>query len=223
MHKNIKPVVLMLPVILILTVSSIGVIIVMAQKENGSSKKSDSTSNIKAEDMLWTNEALFSQVSKVKESKNESNRIVAVRRIFQVNDEFDKKRGYFKNKIQMVEIELYSKHAPQPTNALNVIVQLGDFMDYVRGTSGDGHTLFIVLKHEDFAGLIDGSIVTCFLSPGIISREKLREQYKNGEPAEVIGEKYGRLDKKMLDRFPVIEEDFITGNERRGKTKNLPE
>lgn len=162
---------------------------------------------------------MFWKVSSTAVPADEGNKIVAVRRINLSFDDRDDKGSTFRNKKLMYEIELFSKVIIPVTNSTQYLI-IGDIALPEPLITGDRHTIFAYLEAKDFDALKDGAIITYMISPVQINSEALKESYKNGEPKEIAGAKFGRVDKKMAEQFPVIEEDAKTILSRVTQTKN---
>ena len=92
---------------------------------------------------------------------------------------------------------------------------IGDevFNDFQTCSSGKEHCIELFLEPEQFEQVRNKSIVSFYKHPYLISPsdiEALKEMYKNGEPKEVLGIKFGRLHKKMIKQFPMVEMPVVT-------------
>ena len=163
-------------------------------------------------------EEMFFKVSSTTVPVDEGNKIVAVRRINLIFDDVDSKGNTFKNKKLMYEVEVFSKTVIPVTNSIQYLI-IGDIALPEPLTSGDRHTVFGYLQAREFEELKDGALVSYMISPVQINAEDLKQFYKNGEPKEIAGAKFGRLEKGMADRFPIIEEDSKTQLLRITRTK----
>ncbi|MEP6923215.1 MAG: hypothetical protein ABI954_02010, partial [Pyrinomonadaceae bacterium] len=70
--------------------------------------------------------------------------------------------------------------------------------------SDEQHCFNLFLKPEQFEQLKDNSIISFCKKYNVSSLdlEALKEMYKDGEPREVLGIKFGRLNKKLINQFP---------------------
>jgi len=149
---------------------------------------------------------LFWKVSSAKDPIDDGNKIIAVRRIVLHFQDVDQKGRSFANKEDLVEIEVFSKILIPVTDAAQYLI-IGDRAFPEPPRSSDFHTVFAHLSPKDFSELRDGSIVSYVISAGVLDQTGLINTYKNGEPNDIAGAKFGRLDKSMIDGFPTIEED----------------
>lgn len=147
--------------------------------------------------------AAFSKTSSTAIPVDEGNRIVAVRRITLIFD-----RQGETEKQNLVEVELYSEYRLPVSNANLDYVFFGEKV-FILFVAGDRQRIFVWMKPAEFEEIKDNALVTVMPLP--ISLESLRnmivETYKNGEPKEVSGAKFGRLTKAMIDKFPPLEEN----------------
>lgn len=211
--KIFKPTVLLIGAVLV-----IGTFIAVAQQ----SQSQTATDEKRMEDIEKMQKEQVQMFWKVSTSDNPTdigNRIVAVRRVVRIVDDYNNQQGMFKNKIQMVEIELYSKVLIPVTNE-SQFAQIGEKI-LTPHRSADAHSLFILLEKKDFDELEDGEIISYTI--GNPNNLVPRKTSVAGEPFNIIGAKFGKLDKKMIDRFPAIEEDAKETIKRQSGTKNLPE
>jgi len=148
---------------------------------------------------------LFWKVSSAMDPIDDGNKIIAVRRIVLHFQDVDQK-GSFANKKDLVEIEVFSKILIPVTDAAQYLI-IGDRAFPEPPRSSDFHTVFAHLSPKDFSELRDGSIVSYVISAGVLDQTGLINTYKNGEPNDIAGAKFGRLNKSMIDGLPTIEED----------------
>jgi len=149
---------------------------------------------------------LFWKVSSAKDPIDDGNKIIAVRRIVLHFQDVDQKGRSFANKKDLVEIEVFSKILIPVTDAAQYLI-IGDRAFPEPPRSSDFHTVFAHLSPKDFSELRDGSIVSYVISAGVLDQTGLINTYKNGEPNDIAGAKFGRLNKSMIDGLPTIEED----------------
>lgn len=149
----------------------------------------------------------FRKVSSTAKPVDEGNRIVAIRRIKLNFEDLDEKRSWFINQKDLIQIEVFSKVQIPVTNASQYLI-IGDRWFEEPSRSSDNRTGSALLTPEEFAEIKDGSIISYVIAPGSFTNDAwLKESYKNGEPKQIPGAKFGRLDKSMIERFPVIEEN----------------
>jgi hypothetical protein len=163
-------------------------------------------------------EEMFWKVSPAAIPADEGNKIVAVRRVNLIYDDVDAKGNTFKNRKLMYEVELFSKVIIPVTNSTQYLI-IGDIALPEPFITGDRHTIFAHLQQKEFEQLKDGAIISLLISPVQINSETLKQIYKDGEPKEITGAKFGRMDKSAAERFPVIEEDSKTQLSRLSGTK----
>ncbi len=178
----------------------IGTVLIFAQKENMQTRSNQDSDKF---------DGGFRRLSSTETDRDKGNKIVAVRRINVIVEDTDSDGNFVNRGIAMVEIELYSNVAPPITNAAH-IVRIGD-KEFVPGNiacSGNRSCVSVEISEKEFDELQDGGLITYRIgSP--ISPKVLKELYKDGEPKEVVGAKFGRLDKKMIDKFPTVERNAV--------------
>lgn len=154
---------------------------------------------------------MFWKTSSTKIPADEGNKIVAVRRINLTVDDYDAKGNKFKKKKLIYEVELFSRLRIPVTSSMQYLI-IGDSIISQVHVNGSSQTIFGHLEQEQFELIKDGAIISYTISPVNLSlqSEIVKESYKNGEPEKVAGAKFGRIDKKAADRFPLIEEDSET-------------
>jgi hypothetical protein len=107
----------------------------------------------------------------------------------------------------MVKIELQSRiQLASITNGSSWSkVQIGEKLFRASSEKSPENICYVyaLMSVQEFERLKDNSLIT--VNNVRLSDDLLKELYKNGEPKEVYGAKFGRLDKKMIDKFPVIE------------------
>ena len=162
---------------------------------------------------------MFWKVSSVRNPSYDGNRIVAVRRIKLRFEGIDAKGFSFDGRKDLVEIEVFSKTEIPVTNAAQDLV-IGDKVIPEPARSGDLHSVFAHMSPEEFNEIKDGSVVSYIISSGGLDEVALKSAYKNGEPGEISGAKFGRLNKSLIEQFPQIEEDAKAQSSRITHTKN---
>ena len=197
-----------------------GVLMISAQDARTADTKPESTAALEKKALdesdpsnLASKIRWFKKSSSAEESVDKGNMIVAIRKVNLIFDDVDEKKATFKNRKTIVEIEVYSKVQIPVTDAVQFAV-IGEKIISDPPRSADGHTFFIHLTPEEFAALKDDAIVT--YSIGLTSAPGASE--KNAKTK--IGAKFGKIDKKLIDRFPVIEEDNQAQMLRMSQTKN---
>lgn len=147
----------------------------------------------------------FRKVSSVENSVDPGNKIVAIRRMTLVVDDFDRNHDPIKRKINYVEVELLSDISPPIVNS-SYVVRIGskEFLPGGRGCGTDPRCVMVVMKPEEFDALYDGDLISMRNGAGA-TPEQLTEMFDHGEPATVVGAKFGRLRKSVIDNFPPIE------------------
>jgi hypothetical protein len=182
-----------------------GVFMVLAQKDNKIKPvESESEKQKRMFDVL-SEQAIFSRLSSVKVETDDGFCILAVRKmIIWINSPTDDSPSA-RIKKEMVQIELQAKRMPMARNLGNNRIQIGDkLFNLYRDTCIDkSECVIVAISVSEFNDLKDNSLVT--LSNGNMDANMLKELYKNGEPEEVYGAKFGRLDKKMIDKFSIVE------------------
>ncbi len=153
--------------------------------------------------------SFFGKSSSTKINKDEDKDIVAIRHLNLIVNDIDNQGYSIKRKIPYVEIELFTKVSPPTTNSTH-LVQIGDQEFYPTG-KGCGEKygcIMVVITPEQFKDIKDNALVTYRIgSPG--NAKLLKEVYKNGEPAQIGGAKFGRIKKSMIDKFPTVERNNI--------------
>jgi hypothetical protein len=66
----------------------------------------------------------------------------------------------------------------------------------------------VVMSPEEFASLSNGALIS-MRNGRRASPDDLSRLFEEGEPANVIGSKFGRLDKGMIERFPPVERPAV--------------
>jgi hypothetical protein len=117
---------------------------------------------------------------------------------------FDQDGNPIKRGIPHLEIEVRMAIVPPATNSA-YFVRIGD-KEWGPGGRGcaEAGCVKLVLTPEDFASLRERAIVSD-RNGGRADPVALGRDFENGEPSIVVGAKFGRLDKSMIDRFPTIE------------------
>jgi hypothetical protein len=142
----------------------------------------------------------FGRISSAEVDKDDGNKLIAIRRIvFMFEDSGQKIR-----QTEFVEIQLESKY-PLPTGA-----GCCEPYGFISGKSfpvySAGRYQLIRMGKADFEQLKDGSIIfLAYLVPAMI--QSLAEKSKNNDFRDQAGEKFGRLSKKVINRFPKIKEN----------------
>lgn len=145
------------------------------------------------------------------DSKESTSKIVSIRQINLIVDDYKEDGTYFQNQKKYIEIRLFSK-VPRPTNIGNqrLLVNIGDksFLSFGIGRIKDFeitlNDILVTLTPEEFESLTDDSIVSFSLAENF-DEARLKEIYEKGEPKEIRDQIFGRLNKKMIDDFPPIE------------------
>jgi hypothetical protein len=188
----------------------IGTLLVFAQQKNMSTNKKEKLDSKTAVSNDVDNfYGGFRRLSSTKIDTDKENKISAVRRMNMLVDDIDSNGNLVKRKIQMIEIELFSKIMPPVTNAAH-FVRIGEreFVPSNRGCELIKNCIMVELYPKEFEQLENNSLITYRIgSP--ISSKTLKELYKDGEPKEVVGAKFGRLDKTMIDKFPSVERNAV--------------
>jgi hypothetical protein len=203
-------------VLISLTLILVSFLIVFAQKaQNQNNTDSKVTDEIKRR--MIESSKMFSKTSSTDVSIDEGNKIFAIRRIISIYEEADKKK-----KMNLVEIELHTKWDIPVSDAYMDFVFVGDkvFIPIV-----SGRTILVRIKLEEFDEIKDNAIVHFVPMPSFLKqvREDASKVYKNGEPKEVQGAKFGRINKNMINQFPLIEEDLASFNKRLEEISKKPE
>lgn len=162
---------------------------------------------------------MFWKVSSTKNPSDDGNRIIAVRRIKLQFEDTDPKGKSFTNHKDLVEIEVFSKTEIPVTNAAQYLI-IGDKAFPEPARSADLHSVFVHLSPEEFNEIKEGAIVSYMISSALVDKEALRNAYKNGEPGELSGAKFGRLYKTMIEQSSAIEEDVKAQKLRISKARN---
>jgi hypothetical protein len=151
----------------------------------------------------------FTQLSSSEISADEGNKIVAVRRINMVIEDTNSDGYLIKRKIPMVEIELYIAVSPPISNLMN-IVRIGDkeVLPTNMACGTNSKCVSVELYQKEYEQLPDNALIIYRIGLPIPSKT-LKEMYKTGEPKEVVGAKFGRLDKSMIDKFPTVERNAV--------------
>jgi hypothetical protein len=171
---------------------------------NASDKNSGAKNWNLAEKIGW-----FQRWSSTENIIDKGNEIKAVRRINLIVETIDSNGKASKQKVSRVELELYSKIAPPVTDSGH-FVRIGDaeFAPFNRACSIDSHCIIVEISPEQFEALSDNALISYRIGNSI-SPKILKESYKGGEPSEIIGAKFGRLNKKAIDEFPTLEQNFV--------------
>ncbi len=169
--------------------------------------KSDEQRKKQLEEESKEQAQMFWKRSSTKVSSDEGNKIVAVRRINLTFDDYDTKGNKFKKKKLVCEFELFSRVRIPVTNAGQYLI-IGDLVVSQVHISGDNHTILGYLEQKQFESLKDGAIISYTIVPASLDvvSEIVKESYKNGEPEQIDGAKFGRIDKKAIEKLPVVEE-----------------
>ena len=163
-------------------------------------------------------ERRFWKITATNPPADAGNRIVAIRRINLIFDDVDSKGSTFKNKNLLYEVELFSSVKIPVTNSTQYLI-IGDVVFTEPLVTGSRQTIYAYFPKNEFQALKDGALVHYMVSPARINSENIRESYKNGEPKQVSGAKFGRIRKRAAVRTPIIEEDGKTQLLRVTKTK----
>ena len=166
-------------------------------------KQSTQEQEQKAREII-SRQGVFMSSSSTEKEADEGFRIVAVRRVFYlVKDAYDQKL-----RKDMVEIELYAEVLPMAT-ALGDYVQIGAkvFPPSEMPCRDNENCIRVAMTPKQFDELKNNSLVTMF--KGLPkSPEVLEDLYRDGEPAEIPGVRFGRLDKTMIDQFPTVDRSW---------------
>lgn len=161
---------------------------------------------------------MFWKTSSTNPPADEGNRIVAIRRINLIFDDVDSKGSTFKNKKLLYEVELFSSVKIPATNSTQYLI-IGDIVFREPLVTGDRQSIYAYLTKKEFKALKDGALVHYMISPAPINSENIKKAYKNGEPKQIPGAKFGRIQKRAAARTPIIEENGKTQLLRITKTK----
>lgn len=161
---------------------------------------------------------MFHKTSSTAVPVDAGNSITAIRRIVVVYEEADQKK-----KMDLVEIELLTKWSIPISDANTEFVFIGEkvFMSPIIS----GGKIFVRMKPEEFNEIKDNALVHLATMPPLLEKlqASLTTVYKDGEPKEVTGAKFGRINKRIIYQFPVIEEDLESLNKRISEVKQQPE
>jgi hypothetical protein len=169
------------------------------------SGKNTVTENITLADKIsW-----FRRWSSTKDVKDDGNEIKAVRRINLIVETIGSDGKVIKQKVSRVELELYSRIAPPVTNSGH-FVRIGnmEFAPFNRACSLNSHCIIVEITPEQFETLSDNALISYRIGNSI-NPKVLKESYKDGEPSQIIGAKFGRLNKKAIEEFPTLERNFV--------------
>jgi hypothetical protein len=185
----------------------VGTILIFAQQKEVSSKKQDQANKKPMESL--ENTGIFYRTSTTEVDTDEGNNIVAVRKLNVIVDATDSEGNLIKRKIPMVEIELSISVSPPISNLMS-IVRIGDkeVLPANRACATNSKCVSVELYQKEFEQLPDNALITYRIGFPIPSKT-LKEVYKTGEPKEVVGAKFGRLDKSMIDKFPSVERNAV--------------
>ena len=147
----------------------------------------------------------FRKISSVESPVDLGNKVVAIRRLALIVDDYDSNQEPAKRKINYVEIELFSEVAPPVLNT-GYIVRIGsrEFLPGGRGCGTNPRCVMVVITPVEFESLNDGDLISMRNGIGATS-EELATMFENGEPPTVVGAKFGRLRKSVISNFPPIE------------------
>jgi hypothetical protein len=147
----------------------------------------------------------FRKTSSSEAAVDPGNSIVAIRRLALVVDDYDSDQEPIKRRIDYVEIELFSDIAPPALNS-GYVIRIGarEFLPAGRGCGINTRCVMVVMTPAVFETLNDGDLVSMRNGVGS-SPQELVAIREGGEPATVVGAKFGRLLKSMIDRFPAVE------------------
>jgi hypothetical protein len=181
----------------------VGTLLIFAQQKEVSNNNQDKIDKKIMEPM--EDKSIFYRTSTTEVETDEGNKIVAVRKISIIVDATDSEGNLIKRKIPMVEIELSGKVSPPISNLIN-IVRIGDKEVFPanKACGTNSKCVSVELYQKEFEQLPDNALITYRIGYPIPSKT-LKEMYKNGEPKEVEGAKFGRLDKKMIEKFETVE------------------
>lgn len=168
---------------------------------------------------------MFYKKSSVSDPIDEGNRITAIRKAkIEFEDYNEKTKLQFKNKQDLVEIELYCSVAVPVSNAQMEYVVIGDKVFTGPVISGDRHTVFVRIKPSEFEAIKENSLI--YLTLSAMAPEKVRtdltDSFMGGELKQVTGAKFGRINKTIIIQSPVIDEDLATFRKRISQTKTKP-
>jgi hypothetical protein len=151
----------------------------------------------------------FRKTSATADPGDPGNRIEAIRRLTLLVEDINSNQDRITRRIPRVEIELFSAIAPPPVNS-HYIVRIGnkEFYPGGRGCRSDRHCTMVVMSPEEFASLSNGALIS-MRNGRRASPDDLSRLFEEGEPANVIGSKFGRLDKGMIERFPPVERPAV--------------
>lgn len=186
-----------------------GTLLVFAQQKSRNNVNASPGKNTNAENMTLAEKiSWFQRWSSTKDIKDEGNEIIAVRRINLIVESIAG-REVVNQKVPRVELELYSSIIPPVTNSGH-FVRIGDmeFAPFNRACGGNSHCIIVELSPEQFEALSDNALISYRIGNSI-NPKILKESYKNGEPSEIMGVKFGRLNKKAIDGFPTLERNFV--------------
>lgn len=164
-------------------------------------------------ELVKQQEQMFWKKSSTSIPADDGNKIVGIRRINLSYKDVDEKGNTFSNEKLIYEVEVFSKVIVPVTNS-NQHLLIGDLEIQYAYVTGDRHTIYIHLSPEEFERIKDGAIINLSIFPGKINAEQLKDSYKNGEPKEIVGAKFGRIDKKAADQLSIFNEDVESLNKR---------
>lgn len=173
---------------------------------------SDSKKMTEIEKEQKTQGEMFWKTSSIESPVDEGNKIVAIRRINFPFEDLDKNtKLIFTNKKTLVEIELYCSVPVPVSNIGRDYAFIGGKVFEAPLIGANRRHIFIRMELKEFDELKDGaSVYFSSLPRKAVNEELIKESFKNGEPREITGAKFGRLDKKMIDQFSIVEEDNET-------------
>jgi hypothetical protein len=180
-------------------------VMVVAQKDAKAPTKQTNTDSEKRMAEILNEQAIFSKLSSVKTEMDEGYCVIAIRKVIVWLNSPDDDSPSSRIKKELVQIELQAKGLPAPRDFGNNEIQIGDqlFDSYKDDCKNKADCLMVSMSVKEFDDLKDNSLIS--LSNIYIDSKRLKDSYKNGEPKEIFGVKFGRLDKKMIYKFPVVE------------------
>jgi len=133
------------------------------------------------------------------------NKIVAIRRLTLLVDDYDSDGESIKRGLARVEIELRSETVPR-VGALSTVFRIGpwDFSSAGRGCGIDQLCQMINMTPEEFDALKDGDLISMRYGR-LAKRKSLVRPLEDDTPARFLGTRFGRLDKSLIDRCAPVE------------------